>query len=109
MIAKSALQLCLLAFAASPVVAQDTATQNKLVQFGGSMHALATACGQPSSNLAQMKRDQKSRAMAAGMSSAEYERLFQSSCNNAQGRLAKATPAEKAKACAQVAAAGARH
>ena len=88
--------------------AQSTpGTVDKIARFGGAMHAAAHACPDyKGGDLGRLKNEQKQQSMTAGLSAAEFETLFQAGYAEARTRLAKATPAEKTKACKQLAAIG---
>lgn len=79
----------------------------KIAEFGGAMHAGARACfDYGEDELRRLKQEQKSKSVAAGMSPEDFETVFEASHAKTRARLASATPAEKQKACAQLAALG---
>lgn len=75
----------------------------QIAELGGGMHAAARACGDyTDEQLRDMKQQQKADALAAGLPASTFETVFQAAYDKARGKLAAATPAQKAQACQQV-------
>lgn len=102
--------LAMIALALPASVSADDVVQDNIKQIakmGGGMHALAEACQHyKASELVRMKQEQKQESIAAGVSAAEFETLFQAGYNDARTKLSRGTPAQKKQACAQVGAMG---
>ncbi|MGV2495627.1 hypothetical protein [Pelagerythrobacter aerophilus] len=83
-------------------MAQGT-TYGDLASLGGSMQAVAEACGDYSAaELAQMKEEQRRIAVQGGTSPAEFERAFKAGHAMGTKKIAGATSAQKQKMCNDV-------
>src|SRR5690606_1598424 len=78
--------------------AQDIATQAKVAQFGGQMHAVAQKCGgYTQAQLDSLKAQQ--RAAIAGMSASDFDAAFNDGLEQARQRIASGTPEQIAQMC----------
>lgn len=99
---------CLAIFASSllltvPAAAQTPDYVPKSAQIAGAMHASARVCQDyTDEQLRDLKRQHKDAAIAAGMSDASFEAAFQASYDETRAKLARATPAERERACEQL-------
>jgi len=95
--------LGLLATPVQPLLAQRADQVLKIAELGGAMHAAAKVCQDYSDEeLRNLKQAQKSQATAAGVSSAQFEAVFQAGYDQARARLAAATPAKREESCQQL-------
>lgn len=72
----------------------------KIVEFGGSMHAMAQACGDyGDEQLKKMKAEQK--AASSTLPEAQFDALFKAGYEKTQRKIAQGTAAQKQGMCQQ--------
>ncbi|MEZ0471266.1 hypothetical protein [Luteimonas salinilitoris] len=87
----------------APAPAAMIDSHAKLAGFGGSVQAVAEACGGSSADeLAAAKRQQKALFIQGGGNEAAFEAAFEAGYDKTRTEMANATPAERAKGCAEI-------
>ena len=73
---------------------------HQIAMLGGSMHAMAGFCGGYSSTeLAEMKQQQKQHAMAVGFSAKEFDQAFEAGKSKTEARWDTASSQQQRSAC----------